>query len=263
MWAGPWRENFDGSEGPRRRTRRNFRAGEGPEDGRPMLILAVDTTTPSGSVALLRDGDLAGEFGLESRSTHSSRLLGAIDLLVRAAGSDIREIGGYAVAAGPGSFTGIRIGLGAVKALAFASGMPVAPVSSLKALASKLADPPVRLACPVLDAKKGEIYAALFERRASGLVELIPEGAYDPDAFFARLPARRVTAFIGNGLILYKERLLPYVRDKARFPRRSRFIAAEVGRLGYAMLREGKGVGAAELEALYYRRSQAEEKTAA
>jgi tRNA threonylcarbamoyladenosine biosynthesis protein TsaB len=228
-----------------------------------MLILAVDTTTPSGSVALLRDGDLVGEFGLKAASTHSSRLLGAIDLLVRAGGSDIRAIDGYAVAAGPGSFTGIRIGLSAVKALAFASGKAVAPVSSLTALALKLADPPVRLACPVLDAKKGEIYAALFERRASRLAELIPQGVYDPDAFFARLPGRRVISFIGNGLILYKKKLLPYVRDKARFPQRSRFIAAEVGRLGHRMLLEGKGVGAAELEALYYRRSQAEEKKAA
>jgi tRNA threonylcarbamoyladenosine biosynthesis protein TsaB len=225
-----------------------------------MLILAVDTTTPSGSVALLEEGELVGEFGLESASTHSSRLLAGIDLLVRAAGSDIREVDGYAVAAGPGSFTGIRIGLGAVQALAFASGKTVAPVSSLTALALKIAEPPVRLACPILDAKKGEIYAALFESRVARLVELIPEGAYDPDAFFARLPARRVTAFIGNGLILYKERLLDHVRDKARFPRRSDFIAAEVGRLGHRMLLEGKGVPAAELEALYYRRSQAEEK---
>jgi tRNA threonylcarbamoyladenosine biosynthesis protein TsaB len=228
-----------------------------------MIILAVDTTTPSGSVALLRDGDLVGEFDLESASTHSARLLGSVDLLLRADGMDIQSVDAYAVAAGPGSFTGIRIGLSAVKSLAFASGKPVAPVSTLEALASKIATPPVRLACPVLDAKKGEIYAALFEVRTSRLVEVIPQGAYDPEAFFARLPTHRVTSFIGNGLPLYREKLLAYVRDKGRFPRRSLFIAAEVGRLGHQMLLEGKGIRAGELEPTYFRRSQAEEEKVA
>ena len=228
-----------------------------------MLILAVDTTTPSGSVALLRDMDVLGEFDLESPSTHSARLLRSVDLILQANNLEIQAVDAYAVAAGPGSFTGIRIGVTAVKSLAFASGKTVAPVSTLEALASKIAAPPVRLACPILDAKRGEIYAALFEVRSGRLVEAIPQGAYDPDAFFARLPAHRVTSFVGNGLALYREKLLTYVRDKARFPRRSPFIAAEVGRLGHRLLIEGKGVAARDLEPIYFRKSQAEEKKAA
>ncbi|MGA2362625.1 MAG: tRNA (adenosine(37)-N6)-threonylcarbamoyltransferase complex dimerization subunit type 1 TsaB [Candidatus Aminicenantales bacterium] len=228
-----------------------------------MLILAVDTTTPSGSVALLRDAELLGEFDLESPSTHSARLLRSVGFLLQANGLDIQAVDAYAVAAGPGSFTGIRIGLSAVKSLAFASGRMVAPVSTLEALASKIAAPPVRLACPVLDAKKGEIYAALFEVRASRLSEVIPQGAYDPEAFFARLPAHRVTSFIGNGLCIYRDKLLAHVRDKARFPRRSPFIAAEVGLIGHRMLLEGKGVPAGGLEPVYFRISQAEEKKTA
>ncbi|MGD1010160.1 MAG: tRNA (adenosine(37)-N6)-threonylcarbamoyltransferase complex dimerization subunit type 1 TsaB [Candidatus Aminicenantales bacterium] len=228
-----------------------------------MLILAVDTTTPSGSVALLRDAELLGEFDLESPSTHSARLLRSVDLLLQANALDIQAVDAYAVAAGPGSFTGIRIGLSAVKALAFASGRMVAPVSTLEALASKIAGPSVRLACPVLDAKKGEIYAALIEFRSGRPTELIPQGAYDPDTFFARLPAHRLTSFIGNGLTLYRDKLLAYVRDKARFPRRSPFIAAEVGRIGHRMLLEGKGVPASGLEPVYFRKSQAEEKRTA
>jgi len=225
-----------------------------------MIVLAVDTTTPSGSVALLRDGELRGEFNLESGSTHSARLLRSVDLLLGADGLDIRAVDAYAVAAGPGSFTGIRIGLSAVKSLAFASGKPVAPVSTLEALALKIALPPVRLACPVLDAKKGEVYAALFEIRAGRLAELIPQGAYSPEAFFARLPSHRVTAFIGNGLALYREKLLAHVRDKARFSGRSPFIAAEVGRIGHRLILEGRGVAAGDVEPVYYRKSQAEEK---
>ncbi|MBE3124093.1 MAG: tRNA (adenosine(37)-N6)-threonylcarbamoyltransferase complex dimerization subunit type 1 TsaB [Acidobacteria bacterium] len=225
-----------------------------------MLILAVDTTTPSGSVALLEDDVLLGEANVESAATHSARLLRSVDFLLGAHGRDVKDVDAFAVAAGPGSFTGIRIGVGAVKSLAFASGKPVAPVSTLLALAVKLAAAGPRLVCPLLDAKKEEIYAGLFEARKTGLAEVIPQGAYTPDAFFARLPARRVIAFAGSGLAAYRARLLPYVRDKARFPRRSSFLAAEVGRIGCGMIREGKGVDAASLEPFYLRRSQAEEK---
>jgi tRNA threonylcarbamoyladenosine biosynthesis protein TsaB len=225
-----------------------------------VLILAVDTTAPSGSVALLEDDVLLGEANVESAATHSARLLRSVDFLLGAHGRDVRDIDAFAVAAGPGSFTGIRIGVGAVKSLAFASGKPVAPVSTLLALAVKLASDGPRLVCPLLDAKKEEIYAGLFEARKAGLTELIPQGAYTPDAFFARLPARRVIAFAGSGLAAYRAKLLPYVRDKARFPRRSSFLAAEVGRIGRGMIREGKGVDAASLEPFYFRRSQAEEK---
>ncbi len=224
-----------------------------------MLVLAVDTTTPSGSVALLEDETLLGEVNVESAATHSARLLRAVDFLVGAHGRSVRDVDAFAVAAGPGSFTGIRIGLGAVKALAFASGRPIAPVSTLLALATKLASDGARLVAPILDAKRGEIYAALYEAGPDGLAEVLPQGAYAPDAFFARLPARRVIAFAGGGLALYRPKLLPYVRDKARFPRRSAFIAAEVGRIGRAMALRGEGVAAAALEPIYFRRSQAEE----
>ena len=93
-----------------------------------------------------------------------------------------------------------------------------------------------------------------------GLVEIIPQGAYDPEAFFARLPARHVIAFAGGGLAAYRAKLASFVGEKACFPERSPFIAAEVGRIGARVIRSGKGVDAAALEPLYFRRSQAEEK---
>ena len=224
-----------------------------------MLILAVDTTTPGGSVALLEDETLLGEANVESPATHSARLFRSIDFLLGALGKDIKDVDAFAVAAGPGSFTGIRIGVGAVKSLAFASGKPVAPVSTLLALASKLAAEGAPLVCPLLDAKKEEIYAGLFEAGERGLVELIPQGAYDPEAFFARLPAQGLIAFAGSGLAAYKAKLLPHVGARARFPERSPFIAAEIGRIGAGLIRAGKGIDAAALEPLYFRRSQAEE----
>jgi len=225
-----------------------------------MLILAVDTTTPSGSAALLDDARLMGEVTCESPATHSARLLRAVDHLLRASDRVIEDIEGFAVAAGPGSFTGIRIGLSTIKSLAFASGKPVAAVSTLGALALKLVHPQVRLICPVLDAKKGEIYSALFESFGGRRVEIIPQGAYAPDDLFARLPSHRVIYFIGSGLSVFRDRLMPYVKDRGRFPSRTAFIAHEVGILGFEELRQGRGVSAGKLEPLYFRRSQAEEK---
>ena len=227
-----------------------------------MILLALDTTGPNGSVALLEDRRLVAEAGFEAQLNHSEKLLASLDHLLKTAGRDIREVGGFAAAAGPGSFTGIRIGLAAVKALALASGLPVAAVSSLEALALKLRDDhePARLLCPMIDAKKGEVYAALFRAEGDGLAEILPQAAWTPDEFLARLPAKSIIHFIGTGAEVYGEKIRSGLRDAARFTRRSLFIAPEVGLLGLARLQAGKGVPAAEVQPLYFRRSQAEEK---
>jgi tRNA threonylcarbamoyladenosine biosynthesis protein TsaB len=224
-----------------------------------MLILAVDTTTLHGSVALLKDSDLLAEVNCVASLTHSERLLPAVDLILRQQDLAIKDVEAYAVAAGPGSFTGIRIGLSTIKSFALASGNPVAPVSTLKALALKLKLPHNRLLCPLLDARKREVYAALFEVKRGQLAEVIPQGVYSPDQFFARLPSHRIVSFIGSGVDVWKEKIFEYFKDKARLSSRSLFIAHEVGLLGYGMLREGKGSDPREVKPLYFRRSQAEE----
>lgn len=225
-----------------------------------MLILTLDTTTSSGSVALLEKTKLLGEINVEMLGSHSVRLLRSVDYLLRANSVKIEDMAGFAVAAGPGSFTGIRIGLSTIKAFAFASGKPVAPVSTLAALALKLKDSPSRLISPLIDAKKGEIYAALLEPRGHALEEIIPQGAYAPDRFFSLLPAHRIIYFIGNGADVYKEKIQAYLKDKARFSSRSLFIAYEVGILGSEILKKGRGVSGEDLQPIYFRKSQAEEK---
>ncbi|MBU4254419.1 MAG: tRNA (adenosine(37)-N6)-threonylcarbamoyltransferase complex dimerization subunit type 1 TsaB [Acidobacteria bacterium] len=224
-----------------------------------MLLLAVDTTRPSGSTALLRDGKLLAEINGETSLSHSEQLLPAVDFLLKKIGRNILDVDGYAVAAGPGSFTGIRVGMSTVKSFAMAADKPIAPVSTLEALALKLHHPQSRLLCPLLDAKKGEVYAALFEWRKGRLVEVVPPAAYKPDRFFSLLPSRRVISFMGSGSVLYRDKLFQYIGDKARFPRRSPFIAAEVGLLGYDMLNRGEGLNHLDVEPFYLRRSQAEE----
>ncbi len=227
-----------------------------------MLTLAVDTTSPSGSAAVLSGAKVLAEANLETRLDHSVRLLASINFLLETCGLDIAQVEGYSLAVGPGSFTGIRVGMSTIKALAFASKKPVAAVSSLQALALKLVQPQVRLLCPISDAKKGEVYAALFEWLDTGerMKELVPPGAYKPDEFLGQLPGHRVMAFIGTGAELYKEKILTYVRDKARFSSRSLFIAPEVGLIGQDLLARDQGLSGGELRPLYLRRSQAEDK---
>jgi tRNA threonylcarbamoyladenosine biosynthesis protein TsaB len=224
-----------------------------------MIILATDTTTFTGSIALLKDTKLIAEIDIDSSSTYSERLLPAVDFLLKTNQLNIQDMDGFAVSVGPGSFTGIRIGLSTVKSFSYASGKPVAGVSTLKALAEKLRRSQAHLLCPLLDAKKGEVYAALFESKGDKLLEVVPQGVYSPDRFFSLLPSHRIISFIGNGVEVYRKKIFQYFKDKARLSYRSAFIAHEIGLLGYEMLKKKKGVSAEKLEPLYFRKSQAEE----
>jgi tRNA threonylcarbamoyladenosine biosynthesis protein TsaB len=183
-----------------------------------------------------------------------------VDFLLQAFGLKVKDIDGFAIAVGPGSFTGIRIGLSTIKSFSYASGNRIAPVSTLKALAWKLRSPRNRLLCPLLDAKKKEIYAAMFESQKEDLKEIVPQAAYSPDGFLSLLPSHRIINFIGDGEATYKYKILQYLKDKARFSFRSHFIAYEVGLIGYELLKRGKGKEFQEIEPLYFRKSQAEEK---
>jgi tRNA threonylcarbamoyladenosine biosynthesis protein TsaB len=222
-------------------------------------ILAVDTTTGSGSAAVIEDGRVRAEIGVDSFGTHSTRLPAAIDALLGALLWTVRDMDGFAVAPGPGSFTGIRIGLSTIQAFAFASGKPIAPVSSLRAMAWKLRGDGVPLVCPLHDAKRGEVYAALFSFEKGRMKTIVPEGAYPPERFPALLPKGRKILFFGDGFRVIEPLLSKGWRDRALRSSRTPFIAAEVGLLGAEFIAAGKGIAPDALEPLYLRRSQAEE----
>jgi len=224
-----------------------------------MRILAVDTTTESASAALLEDGRTRAETGLDLFGSQSTRLLSAVDHLLGSLGWTARDLDGFAVSPGPGSFTGIRVGLSTVQAFAFASGKPIAAVSSLEALAWKHREAGARLVCPLLDAKKGEIYGALYEFRGGGMREAVSQRNDLPERFLAGLPKGRAVLFAGNGAVLCESLIRTKFKDKAWFSGRSRFIASEIGALGAALLADGKGLGPEQVAPLYFRRSQAEE----
>src|SRR5881296_2046491 len=126
-----------------------------------MRVLAVETSTMSGGAALLDGERVVGEYILDVRITHSERLMAAIDQLLRDAGWTARDLEGLAVTVGPGSFTGLRVGLSTVKGLALALAIPVAAVPTLDAMAAMLPYAALPIV-PVLDARKREVYASRY-----------------------------------------------------------------------------------------------------
>jgi tRNA threonylcarbamoyladenosine biosynthesis protein TsaB len=157
-------------------------------------------------VALLDEEALLAEFTLNIRKTHSERLMPLIDALLKESAVEREQLQAVAVAAGPGSFTGIRIGVSTARALAQGLAIPAVGVSTLQALAEAVPSPGA-LVCPLLDARRNEVYSALYRREAvppSGLEMLIPPAAVELGPFTERLKVYgEPIVFTGEGLNSY------------------------------------------------------------
>lgn len=172
-----------------------------------MLILALDTTTRAGSLALVRDEAMLETFVGDAGQTHATRLPGDIlDCLARHHLA-LADIDLYAVAAGPGSFTGLRIGIATVQGLAFAHGRPVAGISALDALAAATgaAAAPGELRAAWMDAQRGEVYAGLYRDEGQGWVEAASPVVQTPQAVLSawEREGSRPAVFVGDGAVAY------------------------------------------------------------
>lgn len=173
-----------------------------------MLVLGIETSTRQGGVAIIGEDRVVCETVLNVEVTHSERLLPAVDRALGEARISLEGLGGIAVSIGPGSFTGLRIGLSTAKGLAYATGLPLVGVPTLEAMAWAL--PAARWqVCPVLDARKQEVYAAVFRHEPEGLRRLTDDAALAPEDL-CRLIRNR-TLFLGDGVdayaALFRERL--------------------------------------------------------
>ena len=147
-----------------------------------MTILGIDTATRRASVALVRGGEVAALAHLDGRSGHAGNLLTRLDALLTGAGLRPSDLAAIAVTIGPGSFTGVRIGMATAKGLAYALDVPLGGLSTLEALARAalpLTGDALRL-CAVIEAGKGEVYAALFRREAGGLLRETEDRSWRP-----------------------------------------------------------------------------------
>lgn len=220
-----------------------------------MRILAVDTTTERGSVAVVEQGELLGELRLLSAAAHSQRILPAIDFLLGAVGGGLAGIGGYAVALGPGSFTGIRIGISTIQGLALGQPRPCLGVSALDVLAER-ARGDAKSVVAMIDAWRDEVYAAVYDEQARPVAGPFVEA---PGRVVLRAPAG--AAYVGAGARRYRERILAHDAG-ARFPERSLYLAGTLARMAEPRLHEGAGVAPGALRALYVRPPGAAKSTA-
>jgi len=221
-------------------------------------ILGIDTSTVLGAVGIVDGDELVADMRTNISVTHSERLMLHIDGLLKSARLTMDDIDGFAVGLGPGSFTGLRIGVATVKGLAYATGKPVAGVSSLRALAGNLPDCR-HMVCPVYDARKGMVYAALYRDTDAGREEVFSPRAMFPDDLVEYIDAPAV--FIGEGARVYGELLKEKLGDKAVFAPRiySCHVGSVIARLGHAEIEAGRTADPFTLTPEYIRRSDAEE----
>lgn len=224
-----------------------------------MKILALDSTAKAGSAAVYADGETLAYFVNEAGRTHSEKLLPMALSALSAAGMTPEEVEAFAVTTGPGSFTGVRIGVATVKGLAFGRDVRCVGVSTLEALAENLVPLP-DLYCPVMDARRGEVYNALFTLREGTLTRLCPDRAIPVEALAAELTAyaHAPIRLCGDGArqvyhALYDR--LPVVLPPAALEAEN---AASVARCAARILLAGGGVSDRDLAPTYLRLPQAE-----
>lgn len=222
-----------------------------------MKVLGIDTSTMTGSIGLVDEERPVAQYSLKIDVTHSERLMEAVDIVLQGARIKLEEIDGFAVSIGPGSFTGLRIGLGTVKGLCMATGKPASAVSTLEALASNM--PFCRyLLCPLLDARKKEVYAALFKYREDGyMIRLTDDRVVSPESLIEQI--REPVVFLGDGVDVYKDFLKGQLGDNAYFAPMNAMLPSgiSVSRIGLSKLERGEIISGTEVP-VYIRRSEAE-----
>lgn len=169
-----------------------------------MNILAIDTASQTCSVAVCDDETMLAEITDGSGDTHSRHLMAMIDRALAMSVGAMKNIDALAVNRGPGSFTGVRIGISTVKGLAAAAGIPLVGVSGLAALAWQ-AVPTARVICPMLDARRKEVYCARYICKAGEIVCLAPESVCSPEDAVRDL--QKPCVLIGDGALTYRSRL--------------------------------------------------------
>ena len=240
-----------------------------------MLTLAVDTSTRSGSIALLRDAAVLGQAVIPPDEPYSNRFSPAVDSLMRESGLVLSQLDLFAVAAGPGSFTGLRIGLTAVKAWAEVFGKPIAAVSVLEAIAAhampspstqRAGSPTELFLVPVFDARRGQVFGAVYRYSATEPERLWrcgDEMVAAPEEFilFVSDQAGAATPVFVSSTpeIIEEHRALSRFKD-ARLERVSPPLAPMIGLVGYRQALRGETVDAMALDASYVRRTDAELK---
>ncbi len=234
-----------------------------------MNILGMDSSGLVASIALYRDGIIVAEYTTNYKKTHSQTLLPMLEELGKMTELDIKTIDAIAIASGPGSYTGLRIGSATAKGIALVTESPIVEVPTLEGLAYNLwgtAD----LICPVMDARRGQVYSGVYEFErisASGneqdteLTSVVEGSAMLINDLIDRLnEIGSAVIFLGDGVPVHKNLLAEKLKVPYRFAPASRAYqsAASIATLGAEYFKKGKFVSADDHAPKYFRKSQAE-----
>ena len=218
-----------------------------------MNILGLECSAAAAGAAVVSDGKLLSEAYLNIGLTHSETLMPLIDTVLNFAKLNIPDIDLFAVSNGPGSFTGLRIGVGTIKGLALGSGKSVCGVSPLKALCYNVKNAPGLIA-PIMDARRGEVYNGLYKWDGDTLCEIEPMRAIPIDKL--AVECFEGATFVGDGAPVHRERLCELLGNKARFAPDA-LIYQRASSIAMAAINE-KQTTAEELLPVYIRKPQAE-----
>ncbi len=222
-----------------------------------MYVLGIDTSTLTGGVALLQDGQLIGESVLNIRTTHSERLLPALETLLAQGGLIPQELDGISVVTGPGSFTGLRIGVATAKGLAYALGHPLLGTTTLEAYGwqFKFFPGPV---IPLIDARREQVYWQVFQ---GGQALKPPEHGPLTDLLSYSTNLNRACLFVEDGALTYVQMILEGVPEAVLPPPALALLRpSAVAHLGYTRLLQGEASDAFSLNPTYMRKTEAELK---
>lgn len=224
-----------------------------------MLIFGIDTCCMAATAALMEENRLIAQTVINHKKTHSQKMMPQVASMFDMAELTVEDVDYFAAAVGPGSFTGVRIGVATAKAMALAENKPCIAISTLEALANNSAvfD---GILCPILDARRNQVYNALF-RGGSELQRLTEDRALALDALLEELKdGDEPVLFCGDGTLVYGEEIQERLGDRARFasPMQNMNLAASVTELAFAKAQKGEVVSCHQLVPQYIRLSQAE-----
>ncbi len=205
----------------------------------------------------MNDKRLISEYTLNVRTTHTTRLMPALDRMLKDSSIGKDQLSGIAVSIGPGSFTGLRIGLATAKGLAMGLEIPLVGVPTLDALARNVPYAKYQV-CPILDARKKEIYVSLFRYENDELVRQTPDRVMPPDDLIKQIHEK--TIFLGDAVDVYRDFIFEKLGDLALFAPDAQHLprAAIIAEMGLQKLMSGQLLDVASAEPVYIRPSDAE-----
>ncbi len=225
-----------------------------------MKVLAIETATSICGVAIADENTVLSERWTSEQHIHSEKIVGFVEQALSESDLTLREVDGIAVSIGPGSFTGLRIGLSAAKGLCYASSKPLAAVPTLDAVAHRIVDhcDEGRTVCVVLDAKRDEVYCAWYEKRGQWMEKKSGYQVLGREAFLETLESKASVMLTGEDAERSVEHLKILKgengvgREIVVAPRElSMASARSVASLGFKMLKEGRTSDLADLEPMY------------